>query len=68
MELEYHKNKTTAGTKPSKKGLKEGQRTKVKDGYSSGDGDDDDDSDVDLDLGVAEEVYDDEEEYGMLVS
>lgn len=69
VELEYHKNKTAAGTNPPKKGLRGGQRAKVKvekDGYSSGD--DDDDSDVDLDLGVAEEVYDDEEEYSMLVS
>ena len=67
MELDYAKHKAAKALKKGT-GSKGVHRTKVKvdkDGESS---EDDDDSDVDLDLGVTDEVYEDEEEYSMVVS
>lgn len=64
VELDYAKHKAAQALK---KGIGS-KRTRIrmdKDGESSGD---DDDSDVDLDLGVTDEVYEDEEEYSMVVS
>ena len=70
VEVDYYKNKHKPAPKAKRLGSKSSPRSAK--GRSKGEegsgADDDDDSDVDLDLGVSEEVYEDEEEYVMLVS